>query len=179
MVNRLFASTLFILLLGAPAAAQFENDFPRVEVGFGYANYGLPGVGGSTDRLNGFSMHSAINLDSWIGFENYTGAYSVPNDITLITNIFGAKLVARDLVEGRISPYLVAGLGVGYFTSNQGRGGFSELAYRLGGGIDFNLTGGMAFKVDVSNMAIKDIDVGGGWGTNINISTGLVFYLGN
>ncbi len=179
MVNRLFASILFILLLGVPAAAQFEDDFPRVEIGFGYANYGLPGVGGSTDRLNGFSMHSGFNLDSWFGIENYTGAYSVPNDITLITNIFGGKLVARDLVDGRISPYLVAGLGVGYFTSNRSRGGFSEAAYRLGGGIDFNLTGGMALKVDVSNLAINNIDVGGAWGANLNISTGLVFNLGN
>ena len=73
----------------------------------------------------------------------------------------------------------VAGFGVGYFTSDQGRGGFSEMAYRVGGGIDFNISGGMAFRVDLSNLAINDIDVGGGWGSNINVSTGLVFKSGN
>ena len=57
----------------------------------------------------------------------------------------------------------------------------------MGGGIDFNLSGGMAFKVDVSDLAIngtrmfrpRGTDVGGGWGSNINISTGLVFNIGN
>jgi len=176
VVNKLVASIRFIFLLAIPASAQIGDEFPRVEMAFGYANYGDPSTT-TTERLNGFSMHSAINLDSWIGFENYTGAYSLPDDVTLITNIFGGKLVARDLVDGRISPYLIAGFGGGYFTN----AGNFHMAYRIGGGIDFNLTGGMALKVDVSNLAINNIEVGGqlGWGTNINISTGLVLNIGN
>ena len=176
MVKRLFVPILLIMATTLPAMAQ-EDDFARVEMGFGYANYGLPASGGVIDRIHGFSMHSGLNLDSWLGIENYTGGYSAGNDITLIANIVGVKLIARDLISGRISPYLVAGLGGAYFTSNN-RSGFSAMTTRFGGGIDFNLTGGMALKVDVSRLAINSVDPDGGWASNLNISTGIVFNIG-
>ncbi len=176
MVKRLFVPMLFIIAITSPAMAQ-EDEFARVEMGFGYANYGLPSSAG-TDRINGFSMHSGLNLSSWFGIENFTGAYSAGNDTTLIANIVGAKLVARDLVSGRISPYLVGGIGAAYFTNSNSNSGFSAAATRFGGGIDFNLTGGMALKVDVSRLAINNIDVGGGWASNMSISTGIVFNIG-
>lgn len=84
------------------------------------------------------------------------------------------KLIARDLISGRISPYPVAGLVGAYFASNN-RSGFSAMATRFGGGIDFNLTGGMALNVDVSRLAINNVDPDGGWASNLNISTGIGF----
>jgi hypothetical protein len=36
----------------------------------------------------------------------------------------------------------------------------------------------MALKVDVSRLAINNIDVGGGWASNMSISTGIVFNIG-
>ena len=176
MVIRLFVPMLLILVFTLPVMAQ-EDDFARVEMGFGYANYGLPASGGGVDRIHGFSIHSGLNLASWLGIENYTGGFNAGNDITLIANIVGAKLVARDLVSGRISPYLVAGIGGAYFTNKSGSG-FSAMATRLGGGIDFNLTGGMALKVDVSRLGINTIALDGGWASNLAISTGIVFNIG-
>ena len=115
---------LAVVVVASPATAQ---DFSSLDVSFGYGNYGVEdnssGATLTTDRVHGFAMHTTFNLMSWLGLENFTGAYALNNDITLITNTFGAKLIARDVLEGRISPYLAGGIGVGYYTSNQTGGG--------------------------------------------------------
>ena len=179
MVKRVVGFILPVLFVAWPASAQ---DFSRIDVAFGYGNYGVESSDGlqlTTDRAHGFAMQTGINLMSWLGFENYTGAYALDNDVTLITSTFGGKLVARDLIEGRISPYLVAGFGVGYYTSNQTGGGFSTMAARYAGGVDFNLNGAMALRVDVGRLALGSGLFTDGWRSNLNVSTGIVFNLGN
>lgn len=177
MVKRFVLLLLPVLCLAAPARAQ---EYPVVEMALGYGNYSVESTSGSggSARINGFAMHSGFNFKSWLGIENYTGAYSVPEDITLIVNTVGLKVAARDLIEGRITPYAVAGFGVGYFTSDVTRSAFSTTAYRLGGGIDFNINGGMAFKVDAGFIGLGNGLVTPGWKRNLNISTGIVFNLG-
>ena len=174
MVKRVVLFLLPVLFVAPPAGAQ---DFSQVDISFGYGNYGVESVEG-TDRAHGFAMHTGINLSSWFGFENFTGAYALDNDVTLITNTFGVKLVARDLLEGRISPYLAAGFGIGYYTSNQTGRGFSTSAARYAGGIDINLTGAMAFRIDVGRLALGSGVDNDGWRSNLNVTTGIVFNLG-
>ena len=175
MVKRVVLFLLPVLFVAAPAGAQ---DFAQVDISLGYGNYGVESSVAGTDRAHGFAMHTGINLSSWLGFENFTGAYALDNDITLITNTFGVKLVARDLVEGRISPYLAAGFGFAYYTSNQTGRGFSTSAARYAGGIDFNLTGAMAFRIDVGRLALGSGVRTPGWKSNLNVTTGIVFNLG-
>ena len=175
MVKRVVLFLLPVLFVAQPAGAQ---DFAALDISFGYGNYGVEGQGNTTDRVHGFAMHTGINLTSWLGFENFTGAYALDNDITLIANTFGVKLVARDLLEGRISPYLAAGFGFAYYTANQTGQGFSTSAARYAGGIDFNLTGAMAFRVDVGKLALGSGVITSGWKSNLNVTTGIVFNLG-
>lgn len=171
MVIRIGASAFLLIILAVPALAQ-DADFPRVEVAMGYANLGFPGVRG-IDRHSGFAMHSGLNFVRWFGIENYTGVYSLGNDVTLLANIVGGKLVHRDALEGRIAPYLVGGIGVGYFT--QEVSGFvvggSATAARYGGGVDFQVGDSWGVKVDASRMAFHM----NGWQTHWNISAGVVF----
>ena len=108
MVKRIVLVLIVLVVVSVPVAAQ---DFSTLDISFGYGNYGVEDLDTSgtmltTDRVHGFAMHTTINLASWFGFENFTGAYALNNDVTLVTNTFGAKLIARDLLEGRISPYL-------------------------------------------------------------------------
>jgi len=179
MVKRIILLLLLMVSVAWPAAAQ---DFSTLDISFGYGNYGVEAPSG-TDRVHGFAMHTSINLASWFGLENFTGAYAMENDITLITNTFGAKLVGRDVMDGRISPYVAGGFGFGYYTSNRTGGGLNTGAARYAVGVDFNLNGGMAIKFDVGGLALGRGVVAGqfvtpGWRDNINVTTGIVFNLG-
>ena len=180
MVKRIALVLLAVVVVAWPATAQ---DLSSLDISFGYGNYGVEdrapgGTSLTTDRVHGFAMHTTFNLMSWLGLENFTGAYALQNDITLITNTFGAKLIARDVLDGRISPYLAGGIGVGYYTSNQTGGGLSTMSARYGAGIDFNLNGGMALRVDVGGLALGTGLFSDGWRSNMNITTGIVFNIG-
>ena len=180
MVRRVVLLLLVLVSVAIPGTAQ---DFGTLDISFGYGNYGVEALDTNrtaltTNRANGFAMHTTINLISWFGFENFTGAYALDNDVTLVTNTFGAKLIARDLLEGRISPYLAGGFGIGYYTSNQTGGGFSTGAARYGGGVDFNLNRGMAFRVDVGGLALGSGVFTDGWRSNLNVTVGVVFNIG-
>jgi hypothetical protein len=178
MVKR-FALSLVVgatLMLARPASAQ---DFSRLDMAFGYGNYGLE-VGPSTDdRVHGFVMHTDINLVRWFTFENVTGAYSAPADFTLITNTFGVKLVARDVLDGRVSPYVAGGFGIGYFSSNVSGGSISTGAARYGAGIDLNMGDAMAIRFDVGGLALGTGYIRDEWQSQINVTAGVVFSLGN
>ena len=180
MVKRSVLVLLAVVVVAWPATAQ---GISSLDISFGYGNYGVEefnaaGMEQPTDRVNGFAMHTTIGLLDWFGFENFTGAYSLKRDITLITNIFGAKLMARDVLDGRITPYLAGGFGFGYYTSNRTGGGLSSMAARYAGGIDFNISPGMAFRVDVGKLALGSGHRTDGWRSNLNVTTGIVFNLG-
>jgi hypothetical protein len=180
MVKQIVLVLFAVMVVAWPATAQ---NYSSVDISFGYGNYGVEervgsGTSLTTNRVHGFAMQTTFSLMSWLGFENFTGAYALNNDITLITSTFGTKLIARDLLEGRISPYLAGGIGVGHYTSNQSGSGFSTMAARYGGGVDFNLNGGMAIRVDVGSLAMGSGLFTDGWRSNLNVTTGIVFNIG-
>jgi hypothetical protein len=178
MVKRILRLVLPMVCLAAPLAAQ---DYAQLELGFGYANWGTDTSPTTTDRVHGFAMHTDYNLTSWLAIDNYLGAYSFPSfgttfDFTAIYNVFGIKLTARDLLDDRVSPFVVAGFGGGT-VSDRGVG-FSSSAARYGGGVDINLNDGFAFRVDASSLAVGQNFVTSAWSSNFNLATSVIFKLG-
>jgi opacity protein-like surface antigen len=181
---RALVVVLALLFLALPAAAQ--DDFPRIEMSMGYANVGLPccsGTIGESSRHSGFSTTQGFNLTRVLGVENYFGYYglggknTLGTNVSLITNLFGAKLAAR---TERAVPYFVAGIGLGYLTDEVSFGQ-SSLAARIGPGVDIKMNESMAFKVDFTRLSLHQrfSETGGGWSTGWNLSTGIVFTLSN
>ena len=170
MVKKL-AAVLFVLSLTAVPALAQDDDYPRLETTIGYANLAFPNFDdGKTGHHSGFAMHNGLNLTRWFGIENYTGVYSMGSRVTLITNIVGGKLMAR---SAHAVPYVVVGLGGGYFTSDYSYG--SVFNTRLGGGVDVPLNDSMSWKFDISRMSIHS----GVWISNWNFSTGVTFNILN
>ena len=169
-----FAALLIVMALAAPAFAQ---DIPQIELGFGYGNLGIKGF---PDRHSGFATHQTINLNSWLGIDNYLGYYGFGKDPSygktqLLTTVFGGKFTYR---AERVHPYAVAGIGGG-FLSFPDVGGSSQnsLAFRLGGGVDIPFKDNFAWKVDVSRMSFhfgSFISGVNGYNSGINLSTGIV-----
>lgn len=162
-----------LFLFAVPALAQ--DDFPRVEMAMGYANVGFPDITGRTkniDRHSGFAMHSGFNFTKNLGIENYTGFYSLGNNITMISNVVGGKAAWRG--GPKVVPYGIAGIGATYLTSGYSYSG-SMMTTRLGVGFDVKLNDAMSWKVDVTRMSFH----AGNWASSPNFSTGIVFTLMN
>jgi opacity protein-like surface antigen len=163
-----FGALLIVIALSAPAFAQ---DVPQVELGFGYGNLGIEG---DPNRHSGFATHQTINLNSWLGIDNFLGVYGLGTDPSfgktqLITTIFGGKFTYR---ADRIHPYAVAGIGGGFLRfPDLGGSSQNALAFRLGGGVDIPFKESFAWKVDVSRMSFH---FGGTYSSGINLSTGIV-----
>jgi hypothetical protein len=169
-VVKTFLAASLLLLIAVPALAQ--DDFPRVEMGFGYANLGLPGATpDSIDHHGGFAMTTGFNFTPVIGLDNYTGYYSLGEGSTLFMNIFGGKLSLR---KEKITPFVIAGIGGAQVTIQSGGAyynGGSALAARLGGGIDYRLNDVMAIRLDVTKMQVHSA----GWIGKANVAVGMVF----
>jgi hypothetical protein len=170
LVKTLLAASLLLIFFTIPAMAQ--DDYPRVEMGFGYANLGIP-ASSATDisHNSGFGMHTNFSFTKALGIDNYTGYYSLGSGANLFTNIFGGKLTYR---SNKLAPYVVAGIG-GAQVSIQQNGyyysGGSSLAYRAGGGVDYRFSDVMALRVDVSKLQVHSA----GWIGKMNIATSVVF----
>ncbi len=194
--KKLLLAVPVLLLLAAPAHAQ---DFSRLDMMFGYGNYGIQTLESgtlATDRVSGFLLHTDLALTSWFTFENITGLYGTPDDlsapfgvnsdVTLITNTFGAKLVARDVLDGRITPYVAGGFGLGYWRL-QNLGSVTGVSARYAGGVDVNLSDGFAWRIEVGGLTLsKSIYDGAilngteisGWNNDFQFTTGIVLRLG-
>jgi hypothetical protein len=185
-----------LLLLASPASAQ---DYSRFDMMFGYGNYGIQTIEGSmlaNDRVSGFLIHTDIGLANWLTFENITGLYGTPDNltepfgftdnVTLIANTFGIKLLAREVLDGRITPYVAGGMGVGYWSAERA-GGVSGMSARYAGGVDINLSDGFAWRIEGGGLTLsKSIYDGAvlnnmeieGWQNDFQFTTGIVLRLG-
>ncbi len=169
MVKTLLATVVFLLMV-VPAMAQ--DDFPRLQMGFGYANLTLPAVGTTPGSHNsGFTSQFGFNFTKAVGFDYYLGYYSLGNSTELLTNIFGGKLM---LQTEKVTPYLVAGIGrANAYVSSGGYsyGGVGATAARLGGGIDYKIGDSFYWRTELTKLQIHS----GGWYGKANIATGIVF----
>jgi opacity protein-like surface antigen len=169
-----FSTLLIVMAFAAPAFAQ---DVPQIEIGLGYGNIGIKDI---PNRHSGFASHQTINLNSWLGVDNYLGYYGLGTSQSygkaqLIAEIFGGKVTYRN---DRMAPYLVAGIGGGFLRFPQiGSGSQNSLAFRLGGGVDIPFKENFAWKVDVSRMSfhLGSLITGvNGYNSGVNLSTGIV-----
>jgi hypothetical protein len=168
----------FVLLLAIPALAQ--DDYPKIQTSLGYANLSFPDLNtGANGHHSGFSNSTGFNLTRTLGLENYMGIYGVGQGSTLIADFFGGKATYR---ASKVSPYALAGIGVGYFSvsSSLGYGSTSSFATRYGAGIDVPINDTMYWKVEYSRMNFHinfNPASTGGWTGGNNIQIGIVFTL--
>ena len=171
MVKTLLAAVVLLLMLVVPAMAQ--DDFPRLQMGFGYANVTLPPfISTSTSHNSGFTSQFNFNILKSVGVDYYLGYYSLGNSTELLTNIFGGKLMYQG---DKVVPYLVAGIGRGDFYISSG--GYSQglgggAASRLGGGIDYKIGDAFYWRTEITKMQFHAT---GSWIGKANIATGVVF----
>jgi hypothetical protein len=173
-----------LFLIAVPALAQ-QEDFPRIQMGFGYANLSIPvttvnpltlAVTSSDAHKSGFMSNMNFNFTRNIGLDYMLGYYSLGNNNQLFTNIFGARL---QYPTDKITPFVVAGGGMGSGISGYYSTG-SSLAYRAGAGFDYKIGDMFYWRVDVSKMQVHaGLDSNGNttWIGGMNIATGIVFTL--
>jgi hypothetical protein len=182
VVRTFFAASL-LFLIAVPALAQ--DDYPRIQMGFGYANLTLPvttqnpltlAITSTNQHNSGFTSSMNFNFTRNIGLDYYLGYYSLGNNSQLFTNIFGGKL---QYPTDKLTPYVVAGFGLGSGISGYYSTG-SSAAYRMGGGVDYKLGDAFYWRVEVSKLGIHGgLDANGNttWIGNMNIATGIVLTL--
>jgi hypothetical protein len=173
---RIFVVACFVLLLAIPAMAQ--EDYPKIETSMGYTNLSLFNFAtNDVSRHSGFANQTGFNLTKTLGLENYMGLYSLGGGVTLIADTFGGKATYR---AAKISPYVLGGIGVGYFTqsTSYGYGASSSFATRYGAGVDVPINESMKWKVEISRMGfhIQTVPTSS-WTSGTNITTGIVFVL--
>ena len=160
-----------LLLVVAFAAPAFAQDVPQIEIAMGYGNVNVPGV--VTGRHSGFTSHQTINLNSWLGIENFVGYYGLGTisglgKTQMITDAFGGRFSYR---AAKVTPYAVAGIGGSFLRFPQlGAGSSNSMTFRLGGGVDIPIGENFAWKVDVSRMTYHF----SGYKSGTGISTGIV-----
>jgi opacity protein-like surface antigen len=172
----------FVLLLAIPALAQ-QDDYPKIQTSLGYANLSFPSLAPDINgnfpvgHHSGFSNSTGFNLTRTLGLENYMGIYGLGTGSTLIADFFGGKATYRG---SKVSPYALAGIGVGYFTASTslGYGATSSFATRYGAGVDVPINDTMYWKVEYSRMNFHiQLTPSGSWTGGNNIQAGIVFTL--
>jgi opacity protein-like surface antigen len=153
----------------------FAQDYPQIELGFGYANLGANVQDLNSGRHSGFATHQSFNLSSWLAIENYLGYYTYGKNpevgsMELITNSFGGRVAYR--ADGRPMVYASAGIGGGWirfkdFNSSSN----NAMSFRFGGGVDIPIGENFAWKVEVSRMSFHFFDA---WQKGTNVATGIV-----
>jgi hypothetical protein len=172
---------ILVMAFAAPAFAQ--DDYPLMELGFGYGNIALKDLSTflseADGRHSGFATHQAFNLNSVFAIENYFGYYGFGDNVfagvgsvgktELLTNLFGGKFNFR---TGGPVFYGSAGIGGGWLRfPDIGAGTNNAFGVKFGGGVDVPIGESFAWKVDVSRMSFHFFEQ---WNSGMNISTGIV-----
>src|SRR5215470_13839078 len=177
MMVKTFVAACFLLVLAIPALAQ--EDYPKIQTSMGYTMLSFPDLAtGQSSHHSGFANQTGFNLTKTWGLENYMGIYGLGGGVTLISDLFGGKATYR---AAKVAPYVLAGLGIGYFTASTSYGyaSSSSFATRFGAGLDIPINDSMAWKVEISRMNFHFQTGTSAWTNGTNISTGIVFTLSN
>jgi hypothetical protein len=186
-VRQITFAALLTAALAVCGAAQ-DQEIAKTRVAGGYSHLRLPfnvisvsgkfihAQGDESFHRPGLWIDPEWNPVPWLSLENYVGIYYFPGNVTVLADIPGGKLVARNLFDSPMSPYLVGGLGIGLFKDPNGflggRGALSASAIgRYGLGTDVQLSRQWAFRLDASRMPINFSR----WTTSWNVSGGLVY----
>jgi hypothetical protein len=168
----------FVLLLAFPALA--EDNIASIQNSMGYANLSFPDLTtGLPGHHSGFANETDFNLSKRWGLDNYMGIYSLGQGTTLISDFFGGKVMYP---RGKVVPYALAGLGVGYFSisSSLVSGSTSAFATRYGGGMTVPINDSLAWKIEYSRMNFHLATTpNSAWTSGNNLSAGIVFTISN
>jgi hypothetical protein len=172
MVKILRYCLAFGLLFAFAGPVFAQSDYPTFQLAPGYGNikFGIPNIGFASQRHSGFVLDTSFNFHPVVGFDLYTGYYSIAQDSTLYTNTFGLNFALRKY--DHITPYGTAGFGFGIVNFN----GFGErsMATRIGGGIDIPLGDSMAIRGEATHMGYHFEHE---WHGGMNLSVGIVLNL--
>ena len=168
----------FVLLLTFPAFG--EDNSASIQTSMGYANLSFPDLTtGLPGHHSGFVNQTDFNLSKRWGLDNYMGIYSLGQGATLISDFFGGKVMYP---RGKVVPYALAGLGVGYFSisSSAVSGSTSAFATRYGGGMTIPINDSLAWKIEYSRMNFHlPTSANSAWTSSNNLSAGIVFTISN
>lgn len=154
-----------------------EDNVATIENSLGYANLTLPTATGLGGHHSGFATETDFNLTRAFGLDNYLGVYGLGQGVTLVSDFFGGKIRYS---RGKVVPYAVAGLGIGYFSvsSAAGTGSASAFATRFGGGVTGPITDSLSWKAEYSRMNFHlPTTATSGWTSGNNLAGGIVFTL--
>src|SRR5262249_8638766 len=120
-----------------------------------------------------------FNLTKTFGLDNYLGIYGLGQGTTLISDFVGGKVMYP---RGKVIPYALAGLGVGYFSISNSAisGSTSAFATRYGGGVSLPINDSVGWKVEYSRMNFHlPTSANSAWTSGNNFSAGIVFTITN
>jgi hypothetical protein len=162
-MKKLLVLSVF-LILAVPVLAQ---DTPKAEIFAGYQfNHVASGL-----NTNGFNASLTGNFNDWFGIAaDFSGTYKgvAGRTLSVYTYTFGPVITARH--AGQFQPYVHA-LAGGAHRSFAGSSSSTFAAF-LGGGVDANLSNGMAWRL--VQLDYEYTHFGGVGNSGVRASTGIV-----
>ena len=168
---RKFITVAYFLTLFSLAA--MAADYPKAEIFGGYQYTHLEGGYNG----NGFNFALNGNFNDYFGITaDFGAAYNKQNGVSLnnYTYTFGPVLSLR--ADKRFTPFVHALIGGDHATTSvSGVGSVSGNGYALmaGGGVDFNINRGIAFRAAQADWMLVHSN-GSTSSKNLRISTGIV-----
>ena len=162
-----------IFLLLAVSVFSIPSRAQSVDASASYSYFRLGNSGGLNQ--NGISGSVAYNPNRWLGIVADVGGYHAsPGGVSLNTYTYmvGPRLTLRN--PTRVSPFVQALVGGSRLTFGAGVGSTNQLAYSVGGGVDFSLLPHLALRPQVDYVGLN---TPGGQTNCTRISVGFVVHL--
>jgi opacity protein-like surface antigen len=162
-----------IFLLLAVSFFSIPSRAQSVDASLSYSYFRLGNSGGINQ--NGVSGSIAYNPNRWFGIVGDIGGYHAsPGDVSLntYTYLFGPRLTFRN--PTKINPFVQALVGGSRITVGSGGGSNNQLAYSVGGGVDFGILPHLALRPQVDYVGLN---TPGGHTNCTRISVGFVVLL--
>jgi hypothetical protein len=144
----------FIFLLVAASVFSISSRAQSVDASLSYSYFRLGNSGGLNQ--NGVSGSIAYNPNRWFGIVGDIGGYQAsPGGVSLntYTFLFGPRLTLRN--PTKVNPFVQALVGGSRITVGSGGGSNNQLAYSVGGGVDFGILPHLALRPQVEYVGLN------------------------
>lgn len=179
---RVVGFVVVTLLATARGGHAEDSDLRRYYFGFRFGEF-TPGLLKAHDLAGG---SIGMNLDRYFGFELSLDSYETKVGEVGEMSVLGLVPQARlryPLFEDRLTPYLLAGVGLAVTQANDARASIDwrggkngvQVMGSAGGGVEYFIADNIAFGLEGKYLASGDVDyTTGGQQDSINISSGVV-----
>lgn len=143
-----------IFLLLAVSFFSIPSRAQSVDASLSYSYFRLGNSGGLNQ--NGVSGSIAYNPNRWFGIVGDIGGYHAsPGGVSLntYTYLFGPRLTFRN--PTKVNPFVQALVGGSRITVGSGGGSNNQLAYGVGGGVDFGILPHLALRPQVDYVGLN------------------------